>query len=521
MSSEASRRAERRSARRTLQRRAGPRFGPPDASLPIGKDTLPHIKHIVVLMMENHSYDSYLGMLGRGDGFELGSDGLPTASNKNGDGVEVRASPRGDTSQECGLPTQSWHASHGQYARGKNDGFVTTAESLAEYLDGRPDTTVGMQFWTKKEVPFYYGLAGTFPLLDRWFASCLGPTFPNRRFLLAGTAHGLIDNLPTGLLDYPPAGTIFDLLTAHGIDWRNYHHQTRFSWFRDRAVRVLGRPGIQVARAAGLLAAQIPGLDKYLSGAGGLRPYMMGRIQYTANVYPLGWRAARNHLRPLDQFFRDAEDGTLPPFAIVDPDFGEFSEENPQDISDGEAFAASVVRAVMRGKGWPNTLLIWTYDEHGGYFDHVPPPKVVAPDDVKGHSLLNVLGAMDWLLRRFRLWRKLKEANSDRIGNRLEPRTYDRLGFRVPAVVVSPFARRDYVSSRDGPLQGTDEDGSPLLWYDHTSILRTLERKWNLPPLTMRDANARDLLDALDLEASPFLQPPDLPDPIAWGSAHG
>ena len=80
-----------------------------------------------------------------------------------------------------------------------------------------------MGYWSESDLPFYYGLARTFPLADRWFGSCLGPTFPNRRFLIAGTAHGLIDDSPYDLLDYPPAGTIFDMLTEHGISWANYH----------------------------------------------------------------------------------------------------------------------------------------------------------------------------------------------------------------------------------------------------------------------------------------------------------
>src|ERR1700726_1147995 len=92
------------------------------------------------------------------------------------------------------------------------------------------------------------------------------------------------------------------------------------------------------------------------------------------------------HIHGMDQFFADADAGTLPAFSLVDPAFDEFSEENPQDIRKGESFAAEVINAVLHGKGWPDTLLIWTYDEHGGYYDHVPPPPAVEPDDVVGRS---------------------------------------------------------------------------------------------------------------------------------------
>ena len=104
---------------------------------------------------------------------------------------------------------------------------------------------VGMGYWSEGELPFYYGLARTFPLADHWFCSCLGPTFPNRRFLIAGTAHGLIDDSPCNLLDYPPAGTIFDLLTEHGVSWADYHpitgEQTRWRRFGQHLVKVAKR----------------------------------------------------------------------------------------------------------------------------------------------------------------------------------------------------------------------------------------------------------------------------------------
>ena len=189
------------------------------------------------------------------------------------------------------------------------------------------------------------------------------------------------------------------------------------------------------------------------------------------------------------QFFADADNGTLPAFSIVDPDFGAFSEENPQDIRKGESFAAEVINRVMHGKGWPDTLLIWVYDEHGGYYDHVPPPPAVPPDDVEGRSVLTmpVLGAA--VLRPLFPGDMAKREQLD-----AGPRSYDRYGFRVPAVIVSPYARPDYVCTQV---------------LDHTSVLKLVEQKWNLPPLTARDAAAASPLDALDLASPPaFLTPP-------------
>ncbi len=445
-----------------------------------GSDGLSQIQHIVILMMENHSYDNYFGTLtGRGDGLTLGADGKPTQTCPGTDGMPVPMWTNSKTTQERGVPTQTWHASHIQWDDGRCDGFVRSIEELAEELPDQLDRTAGMQYWSERELPFYYGLARTFPLATRWFSSCLGPTFPNRRFLISGTAHGLIDDLPFGMIDYPESGTIFDHLDAHGISWVNYHHVAalRINW------RLLSRSrGLTYVRVlAGALAATVPRFIDTVTS----------KLQVTADLYPLGLLRSVNHLRPMTDFWTAARTGALPSVAIVDPDFDASSEENPQDISVGEALAASVINAVMAGPGWPHTLLIWLYDEHGGYYDHVPPPSAPAPDDVPAQSPYQRYPHLR-LCRRTALGRKVAAADAG-------PATYTQLGFRVPAVIVSPFAKPGYVTE---------------LAYDHTAILRLIQRKWNLPPLTARDAAAADLLDAVDLDGpGPFLTPPRLPDP--------
>jgi phospholipase C len=154
----------------------------------------------------------------------------------------------------------------------------------------------------------------------------------------------------------------------------------------------------------------------------------------------------------------------------LEPNYSIQSQEDPQDVQFGDQYLSAVVNAVLQGPKWSKTLLIWTYDEWGGWYDHVPPPAAVAPDDVPPN-----------------------------LPPGSPPGGFDRYGFRVPAGVVSPYARRDYVSH---------------VVYDHTSILKTVETKWNLPALTRRDANARDVLGMLDLTSSPaFLTPPVLADP--------
>ena len=457
----------------------------PDPSVPAGTDRLPPIKHIVVLMMENHSYDNYLGALdGRGDGLPVGADGKPAAANKDASGTHVIGSHHlSSTRQQEGMPSQTWRATHGQWSEGAMTGFVTANQAATP----AGDATATMGYWTENDLPFYHGLARTFPLADRWFCSCLGPTFPNRRFLLAATAHGLVDDLPFNILDRPPAGTILDMLTKYGISWANYRpcvsdqHVVRH-WVSYKRRRIKHR----------LMSLGVP-LRRTFSE-------VKRDLQCTASLYPLSMARYLSHVHSIERFFADADAGTLPAVSIVDPDFDEYSEENPQDIKKGESFAAEVISRVMHGKGWPGTLLIWTYDEHGGYYDHVPPPPAVPPDDVEGRSLVTRPGLLGTIV-------KLLFPGAVKKAEALicEPLQYDRYGIRVPAVIVSPYARPDCVISEV---------------YDHTSVLKLIEEKWNLPALTRRDAAATSPLAGVDLSSPPaFLTPPELPLPsLRWGT---
>ena len=369
---------------------------------------LANIEHIVIVMMENHSFDNYFGVLGRGDGFRLDAQGRPLNSNPGPDGSPVVAYRAASVCQANVGVSQNWVVSHASWNKGRNDGFVT-----AKGIDS-------MAYFTGDDLPFYYSLGRTFPLCDRWFASTMAQTDPNRRFLMAGSAFGLVDDsFPAAAAhSYRPQsfGTVFEMLDHYGISWRNYYSSLPSSL---------------------------------------LFPYLAS--SNAAN------------LKRMTVFFADAAAGTLPDFCLVDPDFEKSSEENPQDIQNGEAFAASVVNAVLHSPAWPETVLIFLYDEHGGYYDHVPPKRAVRPDDI--------------------------EPNVP--DDELDGDLYSWTGFRVPAVIVSPWSKKDYVSH---------------VVHDHTSILKLLETKWNLPALSHRDANASNLLDSLDLAAKrpPFLTPPDL-----------
>jgi phospholipase C len=409
---------------RTRLRAPGSR---PYPSLPVGTDTMPQIEHIVVLMMENHSYDNFFGMLGRGDGFTLGGDGLPTATNPYPDGRLQHAFHMPTTCQLSSQPSQEWLAGHNAYAGGKMNGFVAAPISST---DSQIVGGVAMGYWTGEDLPFTYSLARAFPVGDRWFCSVLGQTYPNRRYLIAGTSAGMTDDGGISLLNLPepaPAGTIFNMLDSHGIGWENY-------------------------------------VSSYPTGA---TPELYAVNDAVPEIF---------HHKALSEFFTDAAAGTLPSFSLLDPNYSTQSQENPQNIVVGEALIAQVVQALGASPLWPRTLFVLTYDEHGGYYDHVPPPAAIPPDAIP----------------------PLVQPGEQ---------VYDgfaRYGFRVPSVVVSPYAKPGYVSH---------------VLHDHTSVLAMAERKWNLPALTYRDANANDLTDFLDLSALASRRPtfPSLPRLAAPG----
>jgi phospholipase C len=376
---------------------------------PMGANTIPQIEHIVVLVMENHSYDNKLGMLNRAgaDGFRIGKNGKPTAVNPYPNGDLQHAFRMPTTCQLHGKPSQTWINSHTQYAAGRNDGFVKSGSGPA-----------AMGYWQWADQPFYYSLARVFPVADRYFCSVLGQTFPNRRYLISATSLGWVNDGVPDPLTYPKNGTIFDRLDQAGVSWKNYYD-----------------------------------------------------VFSTTQLYPkLYLKNVGRRVVGIDHFYADAASGKLPGFSLIDPNFETNSEEDPQNIAAGEQFAAKVIDAVMSGPGWEKTLLIWTYDEHGGYYDHVPPPTAIAPDDIKPDA-----------------------PASQQYGG------FTRYGFRVPCAIVSPWARANYVSH---------------VVFDHTSICALVEAKWNLPAMTRRDANANTMLDMLDFRAPAFAKPPALAKPL-------
>jgi phospholipase C len=370
------------------------------------------IDHVVILMQENRSFDSYFA--------QLHFQGQPRTA------AEPRNASNPNPLNEDARPIRAFHATAYCVSADLNHSWTGTHDSLnGDDMNGftaanvdptDPTGSRAMGFYNVDDLPFYSSLYSTFAMGDRYFASVPGPTFPNREYLLAGTSFGHIMN------DLPATGltgrSIFNELDEAGVSWKIY--------FSD-----------------------VP--------AGFLFAYVRAH--------------AAGHVVPVSQYFVDAAAGKLPQVSFVDPMFGgskntESDEHPPANIQVGQQFVAGVVNALFKSPNWPSSAFFLTYDEHGGYFDHVSPPAAVVPD-----AIPPMLQPGDTVA------------------------TFDRLGVRVPAVVVSPFARAHFVSHDV---------------FDHTSILRFVEKRFGLPALTRRDAAADPMTDFFDFERPAFLHPPTL-----------
>lgn len=193
-----------------------------------------------------------------------------------------------------------------------------------------------------------------------------------------------------------------------------------------------------------------------------------------ATLFILGAKSTeyqtQGHVVPIADFYTDAAAGTLPRVAFIDPDgvskpdYLHSDEHPPALMQIGQNWLGKAVDAVVRGPQWERAAMFITYDEHGGLYDHVVPPKSCPPDGLSEDPLVK----------------------------------FDQYGIRVPFLVVSPFAKKGYVSHR---------------LYDHTSILRFIEARFALPALTARDANAEAPWDVFDFRASPSATRPTVPIP--------
>lgn len=316
------------------------------------------IKHVLIACQENHSFDEYFGYYPKAGAF-----GVPSNYSQP-DGKGGTVTPHHNFFSISGDITHTWQAIHSEWNHGAMNGFVTTDGSAAlGYYDG-------------SDLSYYYGLADAFTLCGNYFCSLLGPTTPNRIYLWSATSGGNTSNsVSGGSLDWP---TIADLLDAQNVSWKCYN---------------LG-PGTGSA-------AKLEG--------------------FNALTFFKRWEEDSRLQFKEEDYYEDLKAGTLPQVSFLITE-NLISEHPPFSIQSGQDKMAAVINALIQSSMWTSSALFFTYDEGGGYFDHVPPPQV----DAYG------------------------------------------MGFRVPALVVSPWARRGYVS---GEL------------YEHSSILKFIERLFSLPTL--------------------------------------
>jgi phospholipase C len=360
------------------------------------------IEHIVVVTMENRSFDHFLGWLPNADGKQ---DGLSYADNA---GVNHTTYSLSGDNTGCPHPDpdHSYDGARVEYDNGAMDGFLRdTANDIF---------CIG--YYGEQDIPFYAALAQNYTTCDRYFASILGPTFPNRLFLHAAQTDRLTDSVtPTSL------PTIWDRLAAAEVSANYFFSNVPF---------------------VALWGAKYLGIS-----------------------------------RLYEEFLLRAATGTLPAVSFVDPrytvlDDGTGNDDHPHaDIREGDLFLYQTFQAVVKGPKWANTVFIVNFDEWGGFFEHVAPPRATAgnlvdPDLVNGKALL---------------------------------------GCRVPTVVASPFSRGECCDPRVSALV-----------FDHTSVLKLIEWRWGLAPLTPRDASSdvNNLAYALNFKESDA-SVPDLPKPQA------
>jgi phospholipase C len=381
------------------------------------------IKHVVVLMLENRSFDSMLGMLyPHSDRFD-GLTGTEQNIWHNPDGsppqpIAVWTSPEMTPQAACipnPDPGELFTDIHMQIHGMADSVTLNTSPTMGGFVDNyvrQPaagtaiDPAAVMHYFTDREIPVLSQLARQFGVSDRWHASAPCQTWPNRFFAHAGTANGYVNNVPT---HFPYLmETVFNRLKEDAkVAWRVYFHD-------------------------------IP------------QSITLSRL----------WSDVLTHFRTFDDdFVRDAASGNLPAYSFIEPRYftdtvlGKMPNDQhpPHGVSYGEALIASVYNAVRGGPKWKNTLLVVTYDEHGGCYDHVVPPAAVSPG-----------------------------------GSPSDPFDFGRFGVRVPAVIISPWVPKGSVIRPPG-----------LTPFDHTSIIATLRKLFPFAPLTPRDAVAPHLLDAL------------------------
>jgi phospholipase C len=407
----------------------------------VTEDRSSKIKHVFVLMLENRSFDHMLGHSGiTGTDAQTGApttiDGLAGTESNSHNGIAYTVSR--------GAPERALHdPGHGftsvliqlcgegaRYESGEPYPAINNSGFVFDYARKHPDTPdEAMKCFTPEQVPVITALAREFVVCDRWFCSMPGPTEPNRWFVHAGTANDRDANL--GKREY---------VTGMGLPWGGIE-------FKNGSIfRLLKKKGVKY---------RIYACDEFPNVAlldGVSRTFDVDDFDdFAEDVASESYDAAYTFIEPSYDVFRDYKGGN--------------SQHPLGSVKAGELLIKRTYEALRKSPSWASSMLVVTYDEHGGYYDHVAPPPA-APTGYKG---------------------------------RASGFTFDRLGPRVPTVIVSPLIPKNLIDHRV---------------YEHSSVISTLIRRFRLGQLTPRTSSSRDFRSLVTLDA-PRQTPMTLPDPMA------
>ena len=454
------------------------------------------INHVIILTQENRSLDSYLGALrqywAQNGIADQSFDGLPQFNPTTGAAplqgpapTNPGCNPSDPAPSDCIIDTSnpvtsfhfitmcdentspSWDESHNDWnpddnvgnSAAMNDGFVYTAayDGRADgFYDG--DGIRAMGYYDGSDLNFLYFMASTFATSDRFFMPALSRTNINREYLLGATSGGYAYPNGTAAADTPQltSETIFEDLQNAGITWRIYVNPT--------GTGCSGPP----YEASCLVQTS------YLSN--------FTYAQTVVSQYP-------QNIQPISQYLTDVQNGTLPQVAYLAPasDAGldehgtDADSDPPTNIQTGEAYVESLINPLMTSSSWSSSVLFWTYDEAGGLYDHVSPQPMPSPDGIAPNDLLPG---------------DICETSTGPTCN------FTWTGYRIPLVVVSPYAKQNYVDHTVA---------------DYTAILKFIETRWSLPALNARDAAQIDMTEFFDFTAPPT--PPPTPPAQNTGGA--
>ena len=361
-------------------------------------------EHVIVVMMENRSFDHFFGWLPSANGQQAGLAYTDSA------GVSHPTHLLPPDYQGCAFldPGHSYTDGRVQYDYGAADGWLRDGSDASSSNPNQANDIYAIGYYGQSDLPFLGAAGPAFTVCDNYFAGIMAETYPNRFYMHAAQTDRLTNTSTTSTLP-----TIWDRLEEKGLSRRYYFSDLPF----------LGLWG-----------------TRYV-----------------------------NISKPFTQFLADAAAGTLPNVAFIDPRFedegsGTSQDDHPHaDIRNGEVLLNQIYDAVRNSPNWSKTVLIINFDEWGGFYVHVPPPLAPIPT--------------------------ASAAAGDTDG---------RLGFRVPCVVISPYAKRNFIAHGQ---------------YDHTSILKMIEWRFGLPPLSVRDSTANNLAEVLNL-AAPNVTAPAFSVPV-------